>query len=108
MGFFDFFGNLSEEISKFTDAGMQMHIDELIYRMSRTSKKTEVMGYSKALKIKFQKLDDSGADDYELERYFDMSFERGSHTEMGKQAMFSVMQRRGLAHKEGGYITRDY
>ena len=37
-----------------------------------------------------------------------MSFERGSHTEMGKQAMFSVMQRRGLAHKEGGYITRDY
>ena len=45
MGFFNFFGNLSEEISKFADAGMQMNIDELIYRMSRTSKKTEVMGY---------------------------------------------------------------
>lgn len=85
-----------------------MDIERLIRSMSKSSKKLEVLGYSKALKKKFEELDASGADDWELERYFDMTFERGTHTEMGKQAMFSVMQRRGLAYKEGGYITRDY
>ncbi len=108
MGFFDFFGNMSEEVSKFTDIGMQMDIERLIRSMSKSSKKLEVLGYSKALKRKFEELAASGADDWELERYFDMTFERGTHTEMGKQVMFPTMQRRGLAHKEGGYIQKDY
>ena len=66
------------------------------------------MGYHQALKIKFNNLANEGADDYELIDYFNMAFDRNTHTEMGKNAMFPVMQRRGLAHKEGGYICRDY
>lgn len=107
MGLFDFFSNIQEEVSRYADEGMEMPIEDLIYRMSRSTKKTQVMGYSNALKIKFKKLAEQG-DTYQLESYFNMSFERGTHTLMGQNAMFPVMNNLGLAHKESGQIIRDY
>ena len=86
--------------------GMQMDPQELIYRLAETRKYIEMLGYSQALKEKFRKLDEIGADDWQLKRYFDMAFD--THTELGKEAMFPVMEKRKLAHRDAGKIMRDY
>ena len=63
---------------------------------------------AKALKEKFNKLDETGADDWQLKRYFDMAFAFDTHTDLGKEAMFPVMEKRKLAHRDAGKIMRDY
>ena len=88
--------------------GMQMDPQELIYRLAETRKYIEMFGYSQALKEKFRKLDETGADDWQLKRYFDMAFAFDTHTELGKEAMFPVMEKRKLAHRDAGKIMRDY
>ena len=88
--------------------GMDMNPQELIYRLSKTEKYIEMIVYSQALKEKFKKLDETGAEDWQLKRYFDMAFAFDTHTELGKEAMFPVMEKRGLAHRDAGKIMRDY
>jgi len=88
--------------------GAQMNPQELVYRLSKTEKYVEMIGYTQALAEKFKKLDKEGADDWQLKRYFDMAFAFDTHTELGKEAMFPVMEKRKLAHREGSKIVRDY
>ena len=64
--------------------GMLMGVQELIYKMSQTEKVIELMGYTKALKEKFEKLDEEGAPDWQLKQLFKMAFAFATHTELGK------------------------
>ena len=41
--------------------GLQMEPQELIYRLAKTRKYIEMLGYSQALKEKFKKLDETSA-----------------------------------------------
>lgn len=68
----------------------------------------QAMGYTKALKEKFEKLDEEGAPDWQLKQLFKMAFAFATRTELGKEAMFPVMEKRGLAHREEGKIVCDY
>ncbi len=88
--------------------GMLVGVQELIYRMSQTEKVIELMGYSKALKEKFEELDKKGAPDWQLKQDFKMAFAFATHTELGKEAMFPVMEKRGLARREDGKIVCNY
>ena len=93
---------------RYYNKGMLMGVQELIYKMSQTEKVIELMGYTKALKEKFEKLDEEGAPDWQLKQLFKMAFAFATHTELGKEAMFPVMEKRGLAHREKGKIVCDY
>lgn len=108
MGFFDFFSNITEEINVYANKGMEMDIMELIHQISKSSKKAQMMGYANALKKKFNKLDEEGADNSDLIRYFDYGWEARHNQMVIVSAMLPVMQRRGLASKEGGRIIREY
>ena len=88
--------------------GIDMNPQELIYRLSKTEKYIEMIGYTQALKEKTKKLDETGIEDWQLKRYFDMTFAFNTRTELGKEAMFSVMEKRGLAHRDAGKVMRDY
>lgn len=88
--------------------GMDMNPQELIYRLSKTEKYVEMIGYTQALKEKIKKLDETGVEDWQLKRYFDMTFAFDTRTELGKEAMFPAMEKRRLAHRDTGKITRDY
>ena len=66
------------------------------------------MGYTKALKEKFEKLDKEDTPDWQLKQYFYMAFAFATRTELGKEAMFPVMEKRKLAHRDAGKIMRDY
>lgn len=93
---------------RYYNKGMLMGVQDLIYKMSQTEKVIELMGYTKALKEKFEKLDKDGAPDWQLKQYFKMAFAFATRTELGKEAMFPVMEKRGLAHREDGKIVCDY
>lgn len=88
--------------------GLDMNPQELIYRLSKTKKYIETIGYTQALKEKMKKLDETGIEDWQLKRYFDMTFAFDTRTELGKEAMFPVMEKRRLAHRDAGKIMRDY
>lgn len=93
---------------RYYNKGMLMGVQELIYKMSQTEKVIELMGYTKALKEKFEKLDKEGAPDWQLKQHFKMAFAFATHTKLGQEAMFPVMEKRGLAHREDGKIVCDY
>lgn len=93
---------------RYYNKGMLMGVQELIYKMSQTEKVIELMGYTKALKEKFEELDKNAAPEWQLKRHFKMAFAFATHTELGKEAMFPVMEKRGLAHREEGKIVCDY
>lgn len=88
--------------------GMRMNPQDLVYRLSKTEKYIEMIGYTQALKEKFKKLDETGTEDWQLKNCFDMAFSFNTRTELGKEAMFPVMEKRGLAHRDAGKIMRDY
>ena len=48
--------------------GMDMNPQELIYRLSKTEKYVEMIGYTQALKEKIKKLDETGVEDWQLKR----------------------------------------
>ena len=93
---------------RYYNKGMLMGVQELIYKMSQTEKVIELLGYTKALKEKFEELDKNGSPDWQLMQHFKMAFAFATRTELGKEAMFPVMEKRGLAHREEGKIVCDY
>ena len=97
-----------DEIDSYKLQGMRMNPQDLVYRLSKTEKYIEMIGYTQALKEKFKKLDETGTEDWQLKNCFDMAFSFNTRTELGKEAMFPVMEKRGLAHRDAGKIMRDY
>ena len=93
---------------RYYNKGKLMGVQELIYKMSRTERIIELMGYTRALKEKFEELDKDGAPDWQLKQHFKMAFAFATRTRFGQEAMFPVMEKRGLAHREDGKIVCDY
>ena len=51
---------------RYYNKGMLMGVQELIYKMSQTEKVIELLGYTTALKEKFEDLDKNGSPDWQL------------------------------------------
>ena len=100
--------NIFDEYNFIKAKGMNMGVQELIYRLSQTEKLVEMMGYTAALKTNFAKLDRDCAPEWQLKQYFKMAFAFATRTKLGQEAMFPVMEKRGLAHREDGKIVCDY
>lgn len=99
--------NIFDEYNFIKAKGMSMGVQELIYRLSRTDKVIEMMAYTAALKTNFAKLDRDCAPEWQLKQYFKMAFAFATRTKLGQEAMFPVMEKRGLAHREEGKIVCD-
>ena len=100
--------SIYDEYNFTKENGMRMGVQELICRLSQTDKVIEMMAYTAALKTNFKKLDRDCAPEWQLKQYFKMAFAFATRTELGKEAMFPVMEKRGLAHREDGKIVCDY
>lgn len=100
--------SIYEEYNFTKENGMRMSVQELICQLSQTDKVIEMMAYTAALKTNFKKLDRDCAPEWQLKQYFKMAFAFATRTELGKEAMFPVMEKRGLAHREDGKIVCDY
>ena len=100
--------NIFDEYDYLKAKGMGMGVQELIFRLSRTDKVIEMMAYTAALKTNFAKLDRDCAPEWQLKQHFKMAFAFATRTKLGQEAMFPVMEKRGLAHREEGKIVCDY
>ena len=100
--------NIFDEYNYIKAKGMGMGVQELIFKLSQTGKVVEMMAYTAALKTNFAKLDRDCAPDWQLKQHFKMAFAFATRTKLGQEAMFPVMEKRGLAHREEGKIVCDY